>query len=329
MTDSPPTSLCSYRNPLGESCNNPAGNSGLCCWHDDKIEKKGEEWKQRLQEYAHTGASMSGFKLRQADLSSIDLINHHHKNGLDLSYTDLYRANLQNSHLFKLNLRGASLMKADLRHANLHYANLQEANLLGVNFDDARIEHVDWGEELFQITQAKKALQNGEYNFASELFEESEEIFRNIRKTAEKQGLFELAGKFFYSEMVARRMQLPLWSGRRFLSKVVDLICGYGEKPLNVIVSSLVLIVFCALLYWLMGVYEGDQLISLFSANSFEQSVIGFFQCLYYSVVTFTTLGYGDITPVGLSRAVAAVEAFTGSFSIALFVVVFVKKMTR
>jgi hypothetical protein len=52
-------------------------------------------------------------------------------------------------------------------------------------------------------------------------------------------------------------------------------------------------------------------------------------QFLYYSMVTLTTLGYGDFTPVGISRAIAAIEAFTGSFTIALFVVVFVKKMTR
>jgi hypothetical protein len=40
-------------------------------------------------------------------------------------------------------------------------------------------------------------------------------------------------------------------------------------------------------------------------------------------------LGYGDITPSGIARAIAAFEAFTGSFAMALFVVVFVKKMTR
>ena len=34
--------------------------------------------------------------------------------------------------------------------------------------------------------------------------------------------------------------------------------------------------------------------------------------CIYYSVVTFTTLGYGDFYPVGLARAMAALEALTG-----------------
>jgi len=46
-------------------------------------------------------------------------------------------------------------------------------------------------------------------------------------------------------------------------------------------------------------------------------------------VVTFTTLGYGDISPIGVTRFFATFEAFIGSFSLALFVVVFVKKMTR
>ncbi len=50
---------------------------------------------------------------------------------------------------------------------------------------------------------------------------------------------------------------------------------------------------------------------------------------IYFSVVTFTTLGYGDISPLGFARFIAAFEAFMGSFTMALFVVVFVKKMTR
>lgn len=35
-------------------------------------------------------------------------------------------------------------------------------------------------------------------------------------------------------------------------------------------------------------------------------------ECLYFSVVTFTTLGYGDFRPTEASRAVAAIEALTG-----------------
>ncbi|NIK11567.1 ion channel [Alkalibacillus sp. S2W] len=37
-----------------------------------------------------------------------------------------------------------------------------------------------------------------------------------------------------------------------------------------------------------------------------------FFHAIYFSGVTLMTIGYGDITPVGIGRAIALVEAFIG-----------------
>jgi hypothetical protein len=34
--------------------------------------------------------------------------------------------------------------------------------------------------------------------------------------------------------------------------------------------------------------------------------------CLYFSVVTFSSLGYGDLRPVGVSRLLASTEVFIG-----------------
>lgn len=39
---------------------------------------------------------------------------------------------------------------------------------------------------------------------------------------------------------------------------------------------------------------------------------IGYWECVYFSTVTFTTLGYGDFYPVGISRLFAAIEVFAG-----------------
>ena len=72
---------------------------------------------------------------------------------------------------------------------------------------------------------------------------------------------------------------------------------------------------------------EGDIVYT--SGAGASANLQAFFTCLYYSVVTFTTLGYGDILPLGVARAVAAAEAFVGAFTIGLFLVVFVKKMAR
>jgi len=51
---------------------------------------------------------------------------------------------------------------------------------------------------------------------------------------------------------------------------------------------------------------------------------------IYFSFVTFTTLGLGDIGPLNdLGKFLICCEAVIGAFLIALFVAVFARKMIR
>ncbi|WP_163832848.1 pentapeptide repeat-containing protein [Spartinivicinus ruber] len=298
-------------------------------WFDSSKPKDEPEVKERLERFAKSGHSMSGFQLRSANLIDIDLVNRGSKTGYDLSHADFYRANLTHAHMFRINLQGASLMKAKLIGANLHCANLEDCNLLGADFSNAKLENINWGDQILQEKKAIQAEKEGDKDKTHMLYQEAEEVYRNIRKACENQGLFESAGKFFYREMTMRRRQLPAFSPHRVLSKTVDLFCGYGEKPLRVVTFSLTLIALCACLYFLFGIEEDGGITGLNTSLSLWDNLRQFGGCLYFSVVTFTTLGYGDITPLGMARPIAAIEAFSGSFTMALFVVVFVKKMTR
>jgi len=52
-----------------------------------------------------------------------------------------------------------------------------------------------------------------------------------------------------------------------------------------------------------------------------------FSNCLYFSLITFTTLGYGDFRPLeGLGRFLTGSEAFIGAFMMALFVYTFARR---
>lgn len=325
---------CQYQDPENSKhhqhcCSETANRSGYCYWHDKTIDKSTDNVKERLEQYAQSGGMLRGIHLSRADLHDVDLVNHNHKKGYDFSYADFYRANLNGAHLFNVNLSHASVMKTDLREANLNRANLIDTNLLGVKWSGSKFENIKIGKSLKQETLAKKAISLGNIQESTDLLEQAEEIYRDLRKHAEHEGIFTLSGYFIRKELTMRRLQLPRYSLKRILSKLVDIFCGYGEEPWRIISLSIIIILLSAITYSFTGLSYNNTILAVSSDLSAQENFSILLSSLYYSVVTFTTLGYGDFTPVGISRAFAAVEAFTGSFTIALFVVVFVKKMTR
>ena len=320
---------CKYVTPDGKACPNSDMGAGYCFWHDPKFDKSALDLTEKLEDYIKGGGFPYGLQLKRTNLKGLNLVKKGEPGGYDLSGSCFDRANLSNAHLFSLTLKDGSLMKANLEHANLHCCSFEHTNLLGVKLGGARIDNIHIGNTLKQEVEGRKAEKNNDLAVALDNFEQSEEIYRDLRKEAEKQCLFEMSGRFSHKELIMRRLQYPKFSSKRFSSKLVDLFCGYGEKPLNVIGFSLTLIFICSLAYFSLGVMANGEMTGFNMQHSFEQNLRSFASCLYFSVVTFTTLGYGDITPVGFSRIIAAVEAFSGSFTLALFVVVFVKKMTR
>ncbi|MBB6522410.1 ion channel [Pseudoteredinibacter isoporae] len=300
-------------------------------FEDDRKWQQGEmlscnDVAEQLQQRARTGQAMRDFKLKACELENVNLVNHNSKHGYRLIDSDLYRANMRGAHCFMLDLSGSSLMKADFTGANLHCANLSNCNLLGTKFHDAKLEHVRWGDK---VIQECKADESGSREEQLDLYEQAEEIYRHLRKVFENQGLFENAGYFFEREMVVRRKQMPQYSSRRFISKIVDLFCGYGEQPIRVVAFSSLAILGFATLYFFSGISFAGEHIAFSTSANWQSNLVAYLESVYFSIVTFTTLGYGDITPTGLSRLFASIEALMGSFTLALFVVVFVKKMTR
>ena len=320
---------CKYKYKDQTYCHGETDEDGLCFWHNPKADKGNVFIKDELEKYLQTSSNLEGFQLANADLHGIKLMLPGQKEGVDLSNADLYRADLSKAHLFHINLSHSSLMKANLSEANLNSANLSESNLLGAIFSHTKIEHIQWGKDVIQERAAFKAYQENRPEESLDYFEQSEEVYRNLRKLSEARGHFEHAGYFFHKEMVMRRFQLSQYSFKRIISRLVDLFCGYGEKPINVIFFSLGVIFSSAILFFFVGIQNGDEFAVFRIENTFNSNIMHLFNAMYFSVVTFTTLGYGDISPLGFSRLIAATEAFVGSFTLALFVVVFVKKMTR
>lgn len=145
----------------------------------------------------------------------------------------------------------------------------------------------------------------------------AEDTYRKLRLKYSKQGEPEIAGEFFYREKVVQRRQrkhrMRIWD---YFAK--EVLFGYGERPRNVLINSSVVIFLFTLFYaWSDLLHHGSSISS------------DFLSALYFSIVTFTTLGYGDYQPVSWLRFLAAFEALLGAVFIALFITTMSRKLIR
>ena len=121
-----------------------------------------------------------------------------------------------------------------------------------------------------------------------------------------------------------------------------NMIYGYGEKPWNVIKTAVAIILIFALSFSFIGLgnpeiielkgtaihQNSGNMVDLVSKGLLKNNVIrNFPDSLYFSTITFTTLGYGDFRPLeGLGRILAGSEAFLGAIMMALFVYTFARR---
>ncbi|HIF00818.1 MAG TPA: two pore domain potassium channel family protein [Planctomycetes bacterium] len=88
-------------------------------------------------------------------------------------------------------------------------------------------------------------------------------------------------------------------------------------------------------LYWGLDSYGersllGDTLRSTRDLNGSPGEVIQFSKCIYFSFVTMSTLGYGDITPAtSVAQTLAWMQSVVGQFYMAVLVALLVSEIPR
>lgn len=86
-----------------------------------------------------------------------------------------------------------------------------------------------------------------------------------------------------------------------------------------VLASAVATLLSATLLFWLST--SGEGIAATFTnGDGTPVAAPSFLDCLYFSVVSISSLGYGDFRPVGYGRVVAAVEVIFGLILIALIV---------
>ncbi len=272
----------------------------------------------------------------QLDLKGISFASLGYR--VDLGRARFEGLNLWSSRFADINLKGASfercamglsafdgayLRGATFRDCDLHGASFARSNLDGARFERTALRFSTWTAA--DVTP--DAFAGGLLEEATGRYALAAGIYHALRLNLSAAGDEAGAGWAAYRQCVMRRRDLRQrrkW--RRWLgSYALDVLWGYGERPWRLMACALAFCALCAASYFFTGIRVGDRCVASPSALPAAEHA---FECLYFSIVTFTTVGYGDVTPCGFaSRALAALEAFAGVFTMGLFVTANVRKL--
>ena len=327
-----------------------------CIIHYDG-HREPEELRRQLQAMAAGGArlwdaNLEGAELLRANLRGIQLMDANLRNaGLvsaDLRDADLTDAIFEHADLRFADLRGADLGDAMVEgNADLRRANLSGARLMGIQFDaQCKLGHVIWAEGnglvIREEEEAHAARQAGDQQQALVLYNAAEGVYRQMKQSYQVSGDYQLAGEFFVREMEAKRSQLGLstrahrrapWHHRMGWWLMYHS-CGYGERPLWLVAAAFLMVLIFAAIHVFTGFRETSTNGMAFGPGTSLSDMPGFLEsfavAVYFSIVTFTSLGYGDIQPTtSIGRTVSSIEVILGGLVTSLILIAIVRKWSR
>ena len=114
-----------------------------------------------------------------------------------------------------------------------------------------------------------------------------------------------------------------------FQKYVFDYVGRYATSPVRVLMNGILTIFMFGIIYYLINEF-------IYGWGSIESTLPeglnhchDFLNSIYYSAITFFTIGYGEYFPVGILKFAAAFEGFSGVFIMSYFTVAFVRKILR
>jgi hypothetical protein len=263
-------------------------------WHEWRVRHQDEEiWlqgadliranlelvdlsKSHLERANLAFTNLSGAHLYEANLKGVSLAM------ANLQNVMLRRADLQDAFIPMANLQGTDLIEANLKKAHVAGSNLQgavlrEANLEGANFEIALVDGgtLFWKCKLNRYRKNKRFTEFAGVGLGSCRIEP--EVKQLLEYNIRRKNWEEWYRKGCWWQRILKRINVwPFW-----------LISDYGISTKRIIFTFLGLAVLFALLYRL---FPGFVMV-----YGKVGDIRGFWHALYFSVVTMTTLGFGDI----------------------------------
>ena len=184
---------------------------------------------------------------------------------------------------------------------------------------------------LLDIDYEKEHYVNGKINY------------RIAKNQATKIGDYERIGYYYYKERTYGSKNIKVedyptykdYLSSKFFDILSKYTVGYGERPWNILIVSLITISIFAFLYMFIGIETLSNEVIGININTLSQysllEILNIYIDLwYFSMVTFTTVGYGDmIVTTTIGKILVSMEVFFGVTIASAWASVIIKRMTR
>jgi hypothetical protein len=175
----------------------------------------------------------------------------------------------------------------------------------------------------------------GEYLAASD-------SFRNAKVEYEKEGKYNEAGEMYVKEKESARLHLKAQKSnliKRGWFWIWKHSSNYGESPWHFLRWIAVIVIVFALIYmpvipkwfkWWPSITFKEYPFNEWSDGFVDGFLFNIVTAIYYSAVTFATLGVGDIAPASIVGKVCAIaEVLLGYLMFGVLITLVARKMTR
>ena len=281
----------------------------------------------------------------RAEFVDIDL------SGADFRMADLTDADFTQAKLCNVNFESALLSRATLFRADLRGAKLNGAVLGDVRIDEETqflgypTNDTDTSPHTLSAILSKSCCvydPNYEEKATETNVDKAKSVYRALEELGNKAARPRLQSQSFVRRQDLQKddykqdtkkadsWQERLIAGARYCrAKIARATLLYGESPWRIIGGSIGFILLAALLYpldeWLRP--AGGEPITYSRILGGELSL--FLESLYFSTLTFTTLGMGDYQPMGSGQILATLNTAVGAVLIALLVFVLGRRAAR
>lgn len=275
------------------------------------------------------GINLAGFDFRVPVLEDesgfeeeLAILSYIHFEGANLRHTTFQDGKIMDCHFDDADLSHSNFKNASINSCSFHGAKIESVLFIDTSVINSDFSKVKFGEtnlgsiltdqaSIFDERLENETTKN--YHYASVEYKQLKDMYKN-------SSLHPQADEYHYREMVCRRKSSKWYNPVRWLNFVFgDLTCKYGTSPIRI-------------LLWMFGAIFGFTWIFYAFQNFMSYAApikMAFADCLYFSMVTYTTIGYGDIHPIGYLRFLAGFEGLVGITLTSLFTVIIARRIIR